>query len=305
MTGGVGTSAKRLTKDAFNKLRKKYVTTIRRRFGGNYRVADILSGLRNLGIEDGDIVLAHSSLSRIGFVQGGAETVVRGLLQAVGDEGTLVMPAFTIQGSMKETIESGFLFDPRSSEVTVGSIPETFRKHPRVYRSLHPTHSVCACGRLAKWITEGHEQCQTTFGEGTPFHKLYGVNAKVLGLGVDLAPVTFYHVIEELEDDFPVEVHCENPVNVDLLDHEGNVMTMSVLPYNTLVSRTRIDQEANLWIRDSFTEHLRNKGILREGRIGRSHSWFVYAKDLYLFQRELAREGITIYTTKEEYMSRS
>jgi aminoglycoside 3-N-acetyltransferase len=304
MTAAVRTSLRRTGKAVLNKARKKVVTTILRRFGRKHTKRDLSGDLRNMGIEEGDTVVAHSSLSRLGYVQGGAMAVVEGLLQAVGADGTLVMPSFTIHGSMKETLESGFLFDPRSSQVTVGLIPETFRKLPLVYRSLHPTHSMSAHGRLAKWITEGHESCQTTFGEGTPFHKLLRINAKVLGLGVDMAPVTFYHTVEELEDDFPVEVHCPNPVNVSLLDHEGRVITMKVLPYDPLVTRTRIDQEANLWIRRFFTEQLRKKGLLHEGRVGRSHSWYVFAKDLYAFQSESAKEGVTIYTTREEYSGR-
>lgn len=294
-----------MAKDAIRRLGKKYVKTVRRRFGKKHTKADIFRDLRILGIEKGDVVLAHSSLSRLGFVQGGPQTVIEGMLEAVGDEGTLVMPSFTIHGSMKETLESGFLFNPRSSKVTVGLIPETFRNLPGVCRSLHPTHSVCAHGRLGRWITEGHERCQTTFGEGTPFQKLLEVDAKILGLGVDLAPVTFYHTIEELEDDFPVEVHCKEPVDVDILDYEGNIITMSVLSYDPFVTKTRIDQETNLWIRRHFARHLRSKGFLHEGRVGKSHSWFMYARNLYAFQHEMARKGITIYTTKKEYSKRN
>ena len=82
MTGGVGTSAKRLTKDAFDKLRKKYVTTIRRRFGGNYGEADILSGLRNMGIEEGDIVIYKK--------YGGTDITVDGTAYVLVDEDSIL-----------------------------------------------------------------------------------------------------------------------------------------------------------------------------------------------------------------------
>lgn len=51
--------------------------------------------LRNLGISEGDIVLVHSSMSKIGWVCGDEVTMVQALLECAGDSGTIVMPAHT------------------------------------------------------------------------------------------------------------------------------------------------------------------------------------------------------------------
>lgn len=48
--------------------------------------------LRHLGVKPGDILLAHSSLSSLGWVNGGAVAAVQGLLDALGPDGTLVVP---------------------------------------------------------------------------------------------------------------------------------------------------------------------------------------------------------------------
>ena len=50
--------------------------------------------LKRLGVRRGDAVMMHSSLSALGPVEGGAETVVDALLDAVGPSGTLLVPAF-------------------------------------------------------------------------------------------------------------------------------------------------------------------------------------------------------------------
>ena len=47
-----------------------------------------------LGITGGDVVMMHSSLSALGPVDDGAETVVDGILDAIGADGTLLVPAF-------------------------------------------------------------------------------------------------------------------------------------------------------------------------------------------------------------------
>jgi aminoglycoside 3-N-acetyltransferase len=46
-------------------------------------------------VRPGDTVLAHSSASSLGFVAGGTQAVVQALLDAVGPDGTLVVPAHT------------------------------------------------------------------------------------------------------------------------------------------------------------------------------------------------------------------
>ena len=54
----------------------------------------ITDQLRTLGLASGDVVMMHSSLSSLGFVDGGAETVINGILDAIGGEGTLMVPVF-------------------------------------------------------------------------------------------------------------------------------------------------------------------------------------------------------------------
>jgi aminoglycoside N3'-acetyltransferase len=294
---------KKTVKSVIKKIRKKYNKTLGRRIGKTYTKSDIVKDLRRLGISDGDTIMVHSSLSRIGFVENGPFTLIEALIEAVGKDGTVLMPAYSIHGGMKKTLESDTLFNPKTSKVTVGLIPETFRNHPGVHRSLHPTHSICAYGKLAMDITKDHEKCDTTFGKGTPFYKFMEMNGKLVGIGIDLGPVTFYHVIEEVEHDFPIKTHSKNRVNARLLDYEGNIIKMSVLPLSPELGKIRIDNEANLWIRKFFTKYLRENGYLYQNRIGKGRSFQIEAKKLYEAQLELSKDGITIYTTKDEYLN--
>jgi aminoglycoside N3'-acetyltransferase len=56
------------------------------------RIADDLG---RLGVRRGGVLLAHSSLSTLGWVCGGAQAVVEGLLDALAPDGTLVVPTHT------------------------------------------------------------------------------------------------------------------------------------------------------------------------------------------------------------------
>jgi aminoglycoside 3-N-acetyltransferase len=58
-------------------------------------VPSLVDDLHTLGVTPGALLLVHSSLSRLGYVAGGAPAVVQALLNAVGPAGTIVMPAFS------------------------------------------------------------------------------------------------------------------------------------------------------------------------------------------------------------------
>jgi aminoglycoside N3'-acetyltransferase len=55
----------------------------------------LVTGLRNIGLQAGDNVVVHSSLSRLGRVEGGTDTVIDALEEVVTADGTLLMPTFS------------------------------------------------------------------------------------------------------------------------------------------------------------------------------------------------------------------
>ena len=158
---------------------------------------DIVLGLRRLGMGPGDRVLVHSSLSSFGYVEGGAPTVIDALLNAVGPEGTVLVP--TLTGDEALSPANPPRFDPRSSSCWTGRIPETFRMRPDAIRSLHPTHSVAAIGRDAESLTREHIHSITPCDERSPYGKLAELsNSYVLLLGVSYQSLTLLHHVEEI-----------------------------------------------------------------------------------------------------------
>ncbi len=148
----------------------------------------IKSGLSELGVNAGDVVIVHSSLSSFGEVEGGADTVIDALLEAIGDKGTLIVPTFNYEPG---------IFDIKETPSVVGKITETLRLRKGAVRSAHPTHSVTAIGRLAELITEDHDKVDA-FAKDSALHKAARVDAKILQLGVDQTSNSSIHVAEEL-----------------------------------------------------------------------------------------------------------
>lgn len=122
---------------------------------------DIERALRTVGIENGDVVLVHSSVSSFGYVESGADTVIDALLETVGNDGTIVMPTFT-WGSFHD--KGKVLFDLVRTPSETGKITEVFRRRKGVIRSTHICHSVAALGPHAQDVMgEGVR----SFGKGS------------------------------------------------------------------------------------------------------------------------------------------
>lgn len=162
--------------------------------------ADITDGLRRLGVSAGDVMMAHSSLSSFGWVDGGAEAVIDACLQAVGPEGTVAMPTLC-QKAEGRRFE---VWDPSRSPSDVGEVTDVFWRRRGALRSDHATHSVAAIGPLAREITEGHATAHgrpgpwgpPAFGHGSPWERLYEFNARYVFLGVTFRVNTMRHYIQ-------------------------------------------------------------------------------------------------------------
>ncbi|MFD2671525.1 aminoglycoside N(3)-acetyltransferase [Marinicrinis sediminis] len=170
----------------------------------------LLKELQALGVERGQVLMVHSSLSRLGYVVGGAVTVIEALIEAVGEQGTLVMPAQSTDLSdpaqwnyppvpshwWNEMRRHMPAYDPRTTMTYgMGKIAETFRSYPGVLRSSHPHFSFCAYGRLASDLLHPHT-LEQGLGESSPLGRCYRHQARILLLGVDHEVNTALHLAE-------------------------------------------------------------------------------------------------------------
>lgn len=166
--------------------------------------------LVQLGIIPGERLLVHSSLSALGYIVGGAQTVVEALMDVVTDEGLLVMPSQSpdwsdpshweappVPESWWETIRENMpVYDPSLTPVRgMGRIVEQFLRHDGVWRSSHPKLSFAAWGQGARALVEDHP-LNGALSDASPLGKLYRMEARILFLGTDYATCTAFHLAE-------------------------------------------------------------------------------------------------------------
>jgi aminoglycoside 3-N-acetyltransferase len=218
------------------------------------RKGDIVQGLRALGLKEGDAVLVHSSLSSLGHVEGGADTVIDALIEAVGTSGTVIVPTHT--ATPEHSADNPPVFSPSTTPCWVGKIPETFRKRPGAIRSRDPTHSVAAIGAKARYLTKDHEKCITPCGVGSPYLKLAEIDGHILFIGIGLECNTTFHAVEELANS-PYHLQLDW-VDGKIINDDGTIEV--------------VRQRIHLWgaERDfpKMEPILLSKGIMRKDRIG-------------------------------------
>ena len=152
---------------------------------------DMIARLSELGLKRGDNIIVHSSLSRFGYVEGGADAVIDALTELLTNSGTLVMPSF----NHGEVYDNGDIFDIRVTPTTNGIIADTFWRRPDVFRSMNPTHAFAAWGKNAERYTVNHH-LGDAMGEGSPIGLLWKDGGSCLLLGVDYRANTFHHFVE-------------------------------------------------------------------------------------------------------------
>lgn len=122
-------------------------------------------------------------------MEGGPEGVIDALMEAVGEQGNILMPVFCD--------EPPAVFDPAVSPSDCGIITELFRRRKGVKRSFHPTHSVAVWGLNAEEIAKKHDR-STALGVGSPIHCLINMGADILLIGVDHNRNSAIHIAERV-----------------------------------------------------------------------------------------------------------
>lgn len=250
---------------------------------------DLLQQLKEIGIQQGDTVLVHSSLSKIGYIENGPKDLVDALLEAVGPTGNILMPNSPNASFQLDYIRSLEVFDAANDASKLGAITEYFRKLPDAKRSKHPTEPVSCIGPDAEYFTGSHFGNLTPYNENSPFYKVSARNGKILYMGVTLDNAgTNLHTLEDAVDfRYPVYHAEEFPVKVKFED--GTIREMVTKVHNPVWSKKRQC--------DGLLPMFEAKGVMQRVQIGNAPTLlFDAAKMLEVMIAEYDENGVTMYT---------
>lgn len=257
----------------------------------NYIVTQshIIEQLKEIGLKSGDVVMLHSSLSKMGYVEGGARTVIDSILKVIGDDGTLVMPSFPAIGFNYDYVMMNPVFDISLTPSKMGIITEVFRKMKQVKRSLHPTDSVCALGKQAEYLTKDHIYQLTPYNQNSPFYRLCELKAKIILIGVDLNSLTNFHTLEDAIPDFEYPVYHQTLFDTQLIDESAKTLVMKTKVHNPVFSKKRKCND--------FTKPFTDAGFMISFKIGLANCFSIEADKLHKWMIENYKlKGITLYT---------
>ena len=145
--------------------------------------------LHDLGVLPGSVLVVHTAFSKIRPVAGGPQALIAALRDALGPEGTLVMP------SMSDDDEHPF--DPARTDCRgMGVVADIFWRMPDVSRSNSP-HAFAAVGRYAAEITRPHPD-DVPHGVDSPAGRVWERDGQVLLLGAGHDANTMIHLAEHI-----------------------------------------------------------------------------------------------------------
>ena len=247
------------------------------------RLEDLQDDLAAIGVREGQCLEGHSSLRRIGPVEGGAATVIEALTGVLGTSGTLVMSAYPLSPPIpltNEERETGIDWKIRriqenSTERTgMGAVSDVFRNRPDVVLGKG-IHRVWARGRNAQAHASGHK-------------RLVASDGRALLIGVDIDRCSSLHLSEATKITVKARALMDQrwgPKAPVLINDEVRNRYPSEIVLGTEKGWKTGDPWTNA--RDEAARKL----LIRRGLIGNGDNMFFKLIDLLTFVREVRQEG--------------
>lgn len=249
-----------------------------------YNAQDLVSIMSEMGMKNGSVVCVHASMKEFYNYEGTATDLIKAILNVIGPEGTLIMPAFP-SGDLSG--RKDYIFNAMTDKTGAGYLAETFRKFPGVKRSINVRHSVCAIGAQADFLLRDHFKSENCWDENSPWYRMCQLDALVFNLGLPREYMgTFHHCVESLlrnEHPYFAQFFNKRVIN-KYYDKDGDVMQYT----STECFIERRTREKNIFkYFDSEDWQIR--------KISNLEIKVFYSKSALTKMIELGRKGITVY----------
>ena len=238
---------------------------------------------------DGKDVLLHTSMAKIGRMQGGPKWFCECMLSKIDTtKQTLLVSALPYRGRFRDYLRQIETFDVRTAPIAMGAINERIADIPEAKRSVHPTHSIVAIGKDADFYTKEHHLDITPFGEHSPYYKLVKNRGKVVMFGADLDSFTLVHVCEDLLGEaYPFRIYDKTIYSVRCVDSKGKELIVKTKCHNPILG---IKRDPKI-----YKDILIKNGIMTTKKLGESEVEVIDAYGFVVCCLEEMKKGNTMY----------
>lgn len=219
------------------------------------RPDDVADQLRTLGVEQGGVLLAHTSFRALRPIKGGPLGLIAALRSALGPDGTLVMPSWTGDDETP--------FDPATTPAAedLGATADLFWRLAGVVRSDHQ-QAFAAIGPRGEAIVKTALPLPP-HTPGSPVGRVHDLDGQVLLLGVGHDADTSLHLAELIARvPYGIPRHCT-------VLQDGRVVRVDYVENDHCCRRFVL---ADDWLRAG--------GLQAEGPVGHGWARLLRARDV-------------------------
>jgi aminoglycoside 3-N-acetyltransferase-4 len=217
--------------------------------------AEVTAQLRRLGVRRGGVLLVHTSFRAVRPIERGPLGLIEALRDALGPDGTLVMPSWT--GLDDEPFDA--LTTPSAQDL--GVVAQTFWRLPGVVRSNH-FHAFAAAGPQAGIIIADPLPLPPHI-PASPVGRVHDLDGQVLLLGVGHDANTSLHLAELIAG-----VPYRTPSYCTVLE-------------NGRSKRIEYGENNHCCVRFAFAdEWLGPRGLQAVGPVGQAHARLARSRDI-------------------------
>jgi aminoglycoside 3-N-acetyltransferase len=242
--------------------------------------SDVAQAARAAGLKKGTVLLLHSGMKQLGRLEKGPDTIIDGLLEALGPQGTLVMPVFT-WGNVPDLPPGYPLTQDRDPlPVWTGRVPARFAEYPGVKRSRHPLWSHAFLGPRSDELLAIDEKEIYGYGKGKIHYRIFELGGSTMFISAGFKSCSCAYVVFDTR---------EMPHRQFIKERMGT----SVEQYLKLSPQKQWElmyYQATMKIAQptlaKLEAPLRSAGLLHEAPLGSGKVMHVTVPDLYRFMNE-------------------
>ena len=188
-----------------------------------YTKEEIKKQLAAMNAPQNGVVTIHSSLRKVGTVEGRGEGLLDAFIEYfTKDGGLFVVPTHTwdnLSNPDKPTLNMNI------PHTCIGKLTEIAAAHPDAHRSLHPTHSVAVFGdsTKAEMFIKGDETADLMISPDGCYGNIYKQGGFVLLVGVGHESNTYIRCIEAMLN-VPERVEKEHNCKASVLTTDGQLI---------------------------------------------------------------------------------